>query len=217
MDPALQVALAQPAPWIVGAVEILLPGYALRLLDGAGAVTLNGNVYLGQDPAFGVLNSISTLTESIGEEAPEIEIEILPGDAAAAADLANSTMQGAQVSIIVAVIDPSTGLQIGTPEVEFLGEIDVPTLTIGEGGQRTLNFTVVSVFERLFEVDEGVRASDGWHQSIWPGELGLEFMNGTDKNLYWGAKRPAGQQTSRSGVASIVNNSASSVRNALYR
>lgn len=204
MDPTLQAALAAPAPWIVGGIEMLLPGYALRLLDGAGVVPINGSYYFGEDPTFGVLNSISQLSESLGDEAPEIEIEIYPPDASAAATLANSTMQGAQVAIIVAVIDPTSGLTIGTPEVKFLGEVDVPTLTVAESGQRVLNFTVVSVFERLFEVDEGVRASDGYHQSIWPGELGLSFMTGTDKNLYWGAKRPIGSTLSRSNATAAT-------------
>jgi hypothetical protein len=52
-------------------------------------------------------------------------------------------------------------------------------------------------------VDEGVRASNGYHQSVWPGELGLEYMTGTDKNLYWGAKRPVGSYTARSGSAGV--------------
>lgn len=212
MDPALQTALAQPAPWIVGAIEIMLPGYALRLLDGAGVVTMNGNPFFGEDPTFGVLNSISVLQEATGNEAPEIQIEIYPPDAAASAVLANSTMQGAQVSISVAVIDPATWLTIGVPEVKFLGEVDVPTLEVAEGGQRILTFTVVSVFERLFEVDEGVRASDGYHQSIWPGELGLEYMTGTNKNLYWGAKRPAGSYTARSGLAGMAGMAAQIAR-----
>src|SRR3546814_8022190 len=67
---------------------------------------------------------------------------------------------------------PDKGLIIGQPEVKFLGEIDVPSLTIGEGGQRSLSYTAVSVFERLFATDEGARAQDAWHQSIWPGAKG---------------------------------------------
>jgi hypothetical protein len=100
-------------------------------------------------------------------------------------------MQGSRVTVLVGVVDPATGIAIGTPEVLFLGEIDVPTLRLGEKS-RQVEFTVVSVFERLFEVDEGERASDGFHQSIWPGELGLSLVNGTEEKLWWGAKAPAG-------------------------
>lgn len=197
MDPTLQAALAAPAPWIFGAVEIVLPGYNLRLLDGAGQIAINGNLYQGEDATFGTLASISTLSEDMGDEAPEISIELYPPNASAMATLCNPNMQGSRVTIMVGVVDPASGLIIGQPEVKFLGEIDVPSLTIGENGQRSLSYTAVSVFERLFETDEGARAQDAWHQSIWPGEKGLEFMTGTDKNLYWGAKRPKGQQTQK--------------------
>src|SRR3546814_5461725 len=76
------------------------------------------------------------------------------------ATLGNPNMQGSQVSIFVGAVDPTSGLNIGQPEVKLLGEIDVPSLTIGEGGQRSLSYTAVSVFARLFETDEGARAQD---------------------------------------------------------
>src|SRR3546814_5455757 len=79
--------------------------------------------------------------------------ELYPPNASAMATLCNPNMQGSQVSIFVGAVDPTSGLIIGQPEVKFLGEIDVPSLTIGEGGQRSLSYTAVSVFERLFETD----------------------------------------------------------------
>src|SRR3546814_9053619 len=99
-----------------------------------------------------------------------ISIELYPPNASAMATLCNPNMQGSQVSIFVGAVDPTSGLIIGQPAVKFLGEIDVPSLTIGEGGQRSLSYTAVSVFERLFETDEGARAQAAWHQSIWPGD-----------------------------------------------
>src|SRR3546814_13154231 len=72
-----------PAPWIFGAVEIVLPDYNLRLLDGASELTINGNLYKGEDATFGTLAAISTLSEEIGEEAPEISIELYPPNASA--------------------------------------------------------------------------------------------------------------------------------------
>lgn len=193
-DPVLQAALEADAPYLFGAVEIQFPDYTLRLLDGSGELTIDGNLFAGLDPTFGTLDTISAPEESIGDEAPQIEIGLLPPDASAAAVLANGLMQGSPVKIMLGVFDPTTNSVVGTPEQLFLGEIDVPTLEIGKG-TRSVSYTVVSVFERLFEVNEGERASDGWHQSIWPGELGLNHMTGTDKNLYWMAKRPVPQYT----------------------
>src|SRR3546814_6779142 len=71
-----------------------------------------------------------SLSEEIGEEAPEISIELYPPNASAMATLCNPNIQGSQVSIFVGAVDPTSGLIIGQPEVKFLGEIDVPSLTI---------------------------------------------------------------------------------------
>lgn len=188
-DPVLKAALAGEHVAIFGAIEMQLPGHTLRLLDGSGELVIEGQLYTGIDPVFGVLDSIGTHEEAIGDEAPTLTIGLLPPDASAAATLASALMQGSRVRIMMGVYDPATMTVVGVPEQLFLGEVDVPTFEIGEGGQRTVSYTVVSVFERLFEVREGERASDGWHQSIWPGEKGLEYMTGTDKNLYWMAKR----------------------------
>src|SRR3546814_2856820 len=80
------------APWIFGAVEIVLPDYNLLLLDGASELTINGNLYKGEDATFGTLAAISTLSEEIGEEAPEISIELYPPNASAMATLCNPNM-----------------------------------------------------------------------------------------------------------------------------
>lgn len=192
VDPVLSAALAVDGVYFFAAMKIALPGKNLCLLDGAGQITIGADTYVGQDPDFGAISAIDSISDKDGEEAPELSLTMFPSSAASAATLANANMQGSIVQIICGVMDPATGLPVGTPEVKFLGEIDTVTLSVSEG-RRELEFTIVSVFERLFEVDEGVRASDGWHQSIWPGELGLQYMTGTDKNLYWGGKRPAGQ------------------------
>lgn len=208
MDPALQNALAQPSVLLFGALRIELPNYTLRLLDGAGTVVIDGETYVGLDPSFGTIAAISELAEEIGDSAPEITVTLNPPNVSATAVLSNSDMQGSVAQLMVGAIDPISGLVIGRPETLFLGEIDVPTIGIDRSGARTLEYSIVSVFERLFEVEEGQRASNGWHQSIWPGELGLEFMTGTDVNLYWGAKPPAGS-TAKSRSASAANRGSS--------
>lgn len=197
MDATLKNALAQPAPLLFGALRIELPDYTLRLLDGSAALIINGETYTGLDATFGTISSISELTEEIGDSAPEITVTLFPPDVSATAVLSHPNMQGCVATLMVGAVDATSGTVIGQPEILFIGEIDVPTIGIDESGARTLEYTIVSVFERLFEVEEGQRASNGWHQSIWPGERGLEFMTGTDVNLYWGVKPPLGANTSR--------------------
>lgn len=198
MDASLKNALAQPAPLLFGALKIALPNHTIRLLDGSAVLQIGTEVYAGIDELFGTLGGLSDLSEEIGDESPEVTVTMMPPDVSAAAVLSHPNMQGAVATIMVGAADPMTGAVIGAPEILFIGEIDVPTIGIDESGARTVEFTIVSVFERLFEVEEGQRASNGWHQSIWPGELGLEFMTGTDVNLYWGVKPPKGASTAKS-------------------
>ncbi|MGO4167866.1 hypothetical protein [Novosphingobium sp. YAF33] len=199
MDPTLKNALAQSAVVLFGAVNIQLPSYDLRLLDGAAVVVAEGLTYAGLDPAFGSIADLSELSEETGDAAPEITVTLNPPDLAASAALANPLNQGSTIRVLAGAVDPVTGLTIGQPETLFLGEIDVPTINVDQSGARTVEITAVSVFERLFEVEEGQRASNGWHQSIWPGEKGLEFMTGTNVNLYWGVKPPKSSDLSKGG------------------
>ena len=207
MDPTLKSALAQPSVLLFGALRIALPAYTIRLLDGSGTLQIGGETYVGCDDVFGTIAELSELSEEIGDQAPEITIKLFPPNISAAATLASPDMQGCSVQLLVGAVNMTTGAVIGTPEVVFLGEIDVPTVEIDAQGERSVSFTVVSVFERLFEVEEGQRASNGWHQSIWPGELGLEHMTGTDVNLYWGAKPPQGSGQ-KSGLAGVLQRAA---------
>ena len=203
MDPTLKSALAQPSVLLFGALRIALPAYTIRLLDGSGTLQIGGETYVGCDDVFGTIAELSELSEEIGDQAPEITIKLFPPNISAAATLASPDMQGCSVQLLVGAVNMTTGAVIGVPEVVFLGEIDVPTVEIDAQGERSVSFTVVSVFERLFEIEEGQRASNGWHQSIWPGELGLEHMTGTDVNLYWGAKPPQGGGQ-KSGLAGVL-------------
>lgn len=198
VDPQLQSALSQDGVILFGGVKIAFPSGTVRLLDGAGRVDVAGEIYLGEDPTFGTLDTISVISEADGDTQPELSMTLSPPDSSAAAVLANSDMQGSVVTVLVGAVDQATGLPIGTPEIKFLGEIDVPELVLTKG-ERKIEYTILSVFERLFELEEGVRASDGWHQSIWPGERGLEYMVGTEKSLYWGGTKPVSSGTAVGG------------------
>ncbi|TCM17202.1 hypothetical protein EDF56_106318 [Novosphingobium sp. PhB165] len=211
MDAALKNALAQPTVLLFGALKIELPDYNLCLLDGSASIVIAGETYTGQDPTFGTLSDISELSEEDGDDAPEITVTLYPPSLSATAVLANPSMQGCTATLMVGAADPLTGMAIGTPEILFLGEIDVPTVGTDGTGARTLSFTIVSVFERLFEVEEGQRATNGWHQSIWPGELGLDFMTGTDLNLYWGTKPPKSSATAKSAPVWTLQTAARAV------
>jgi hypothetical protein len=194
LTPQMDAALSAASPTWFGAVRIDLPGYSLRLLDGAGVATFadaspGGGTYRGRDPIYGVLAAIEEISDGVGDEAPALGLTLHPASDAAAADLASPAMQGAPASIFVGAIDRATGLVVPDPELVFVGELDVPTLRSTRHG-RSLELELVSTFERFFADDEGARLADGFHQSLWPGELGLAFVTGVERTVYWGMDAP---------------------------
>lgn len=191
LTPAMDAAVAAPNPVIFGAVQIDLPSYTLRVIDGAATVTFNGGNFVGRDPTYGVLDSVNPIDDGFGDQAPALEFTFLPAKDAAAADLANAGMQGCRIRAWLGVLLRTTGVVVADPCLLFDGELDVPTLTIGKA-KRQLAYACVSAMERLFANDEGIRLSDGWHQSVFPGETGLANMTGIVKKVYWGVAAPNG-------------------------
>ena len=189
LTPAMDVAIGADRALLFVAVEINLPGYDLRLLDGAGEVPLFGHVFRGRDPLYGTLASGESIRDGLGDQAPAVKLTLLPPTSTAAATLASAAMQGSRVRIWLGVLNALTGLPVPDPTVLFDGEIDVPTMKWSMRG-REVEYRVASVFERFFELEEGIRLSDSHHQAIWPGELGLGFVTGVADQVFWGMERP---------------------------
>lgn len=188
--PAVDAALAAPVATIFGALQIELPDYTLRLLSGPAA--LKGapwSSFVGRDPTFGIWAAVADIRDGGGDEAPRISITLFPASDAAAATLAAPNMQGSKVSIWLGVVNPLTGEPIPDPALIFLGSLDVPRLVSGTGS-RQLEYEVASVFEWMFDEEEGRRLADTFHQSIWPGELGFAFVTGVVDQVYWGRQAP---------------------------
>ena len=189
LDPALNAELLKPVVTLFGCIELVLPHATVRLIDGAGFVAFAGRTFSGLDPVYGTIESIDTFADGVDSEDPTLGVTLLPPSNTAAALLADPTAQGGQVSLWVGALNPITGLPVSTPDLRFLGEIDVPTLSV-DRGTRKLKLEVVSVFERFFSDDEGVRLTDAWHQSIWPGETGLAGVTQVQRKLPWGGTAP---------------------------
>jgi len=199
LTPALDTALSGDRALIFGSVEINLPGYDLRLLDGSGVLQVDGQAFFGEDTIYGVLESIDELTDGLGDESPALSINLLPASEASAGQLSSPTFQGSRVRVRVGAVDRLTGISIGD-YLLFDGEIDVPVLTVGQR-RRALALECVSSFERFFDNDEGARLSDSYHQSIWPGETGFANITGIEQTIYWGVANPSG--TVKTGLRGI--------------
>lgn len=189
MTPDLATALAQPAVVMFNAVEIAFPGRTVRLLNGNGRLTLFGNVFSSRDSVFGTLGAIDELEEGSGDEAPSLSIDLHPPAASAPPTICNAAMQGAAVKLWLGAVDPVTGAVV--PDPDLLGDflIDVPILLSSENGRR-VSLQLVSAMERAFDTDRGNALSDAFHQSVWPGERGLEYVTGVAQRIYWGQRAP---------------------------
>lgn len=180
---------AKPAILMFGAVEILLPGYSLRLVDGAGQVTFGGHTFVGRDATYGTLAGLTGYTDGVDDVAPSLTITLMSATLTAQAAVSAPGAQGSQVSIWVGDIDMVTGAVIADPDLAFVGELDVPTWKPGKN-KRTLELAVVSAMDRFFDQDEGARLNNGFHQSIWPGETGFEFVSQVQRQIPWGNDNP---------------------------
>lgn len=202
LSPAMDSALQGLVVTAFCAVKIVLPGGTVRLIDGSGMVTFGSETYTGLDPVYGTLSAIEQINEEIATSAPRARITLMPPDNAAIVALTNPMVQGSAVTIWVGVVDSSTGAVIGTPEAVFVGEIDTSTL-ISSSGNRSLELDIASVWERLFADSEGARLNGFFHKTVYPSELGFDFVVEAKDDPYWGSDgpRPAATATSSgSGV-----------------
>lgn len=190
LSTAMTDALSAPAVRLFVAVKVELPGaVTLRLLDGPGFLTIGGETYTGRDATYGALAALEALDDGVDAEAPSLRLTIDPPSKEAAATLADPGVQGAAVTVWEGVFDPVTGAAVADPDMIFLGEVDTPTLQF-PNRQRRVVYDVASAWERFFEDDEGARLSDAFHQSIYPGEKGMQFVTGVEKQVYWGSNAP---------------------------
>jgi hypothetical protein len=188
-SPAQDTAAQAPAATWFAAIEILYPTFALRLLDGSGFLTLFGNTFVGGDPTYGALQGIESFSDGTADTSPVLKVTLLPPTNTAMAALGSSAAQGSQVSLWVGIVNPVTGLPVSDPDLRFIGSMDVPTIQVAQN-EKTLELVCVSAFEQFFRDDEGVRLCDSWHQSVWPGELGLQFVSAVQVSMPWGSDAP---------------------------
>jgi len=185
LDPTLQTALTADNPLVFFAIEVLYPAFALRLVDGAGTVVLNGNTFVGFDPTYGSMVGPDSWQDGVAAEAPHLTFQIQPPTNTAAAALCNPAAQGSQVSLWFGALNRATGQPIGAPYAAWVGDLDVPTL-VADKGSRIVKIDAESAWDRFFDVDEGLLLTNASHQAFWPGELGLEYVTEIQAQIPWG-------------------------------
>lgn len=172
---------------LTGLVQIDLPERTLRYCDG-GFFEFGGEAFRSSDATFGTIGSLAAMSEGVGDVVPALQMTLLPAGNAAAADLSKPGHQTSRVRFWIAEFDVDTGV-IGSAEVMFDGQIDQTILTVGKG-TKTLDVSVVSLAERLFEGNIGNTLNPTWHKSVWPGETGHDNATGLSKPIAWGVESP---------------------------
>lgn len=206
LDATLDTGLQSQAIRVFTAVQIALPAagpypaYTVNLIDGAGFVSffVNGvsTTFTGEDPTFGVLGTISAVSEAIATEAPRVTITLLPPTSAAVGQLNQPLYQGAPIKLWFGLVNETTGAVIGVPELLFSGRLDTAKTT-AQTNSRIVELDVASVFERMFVAQEGDRLTDRWHQTIHPGETGLRLNNDALQDPMWGAETQSSAVTNQ--------------------
>lgn len=193
MTPEMIAALAAKRKSATGFFEITLPSGTKRILLGSGEVDWDGDTFKGYDSTFGSIVGGDSVAEDAGGQAPNTSITVQVASTADKADIASDAVQLAPVKIWLAAIGVDASnhfIAVPDPELMFDGFIDQATISLDKGKDQ-IDYTLISGFDYFFEDSEGQRLSDAFHQSIWPGELGLSNVSGVTRKIYWGTLGPA--------------------------
>lgn len=178
---------------LAGLMKIELPAHTVRLCDG-GRIIWGLESYTAQDSVFGSIAGMEPLTEGVGDEVPALQISLLPSDGVAVSELSQPGYQTSRVRFWIAEFNPATAQVIGTPALQFDGQLDQTILKVSKSA-RELGISVVSTAERLFNKADGNTLSPTFRRSVWPGEAGDDEATGLSIPVAWGVESPNGAST----------------------
>lgn len=172
-----------------GLVEISLPDATLRICDG-GYVNWGADQFDAEDPDFGTIGDMEAIDEGTGDDLPALGLTFLPKTVEAAAILSQPEFQGCRFRSWTAEVDIDTFEVVGTPSLEFDGQVDMTDL-VTDRGSCELEMTVVPAAERLFLINEGNNLSPRFHKILFPGETGEDNAIGIGVGVAWGTALPS--------------------------
>ena len=173
-----EVTTAQLSPILLASLSFSTP---VHLWTGYGSLVYNSTTYLG----LGTLGTISPVEETTDLAARGITLK-LSGVPTANVSLAlTEEYQGRECSILFGALSPTAGTLISSPVTVFAGRMDV--MQIADDGQTAE--IIMTAESRLmdFKRPREVRYTDEEQQSLFAGDVGLEFVNDIqEKAIYWG-------------------------------
>ena len=191
MDTNLKAALASSAPSFTVLRAELPDGegtYVLRFVQ-AGQVQIGAESYVDEDARFGAIESVSSISEGVDAQASNAHF-ILRGAADAGVQmLASPRSQRSPVTIHQGAVDEATGAVIGT-ELLFRGELNY-SVVVADETARLIRVELITEEARQLEPNHERRLSHTFHQSVWPGELGLIHVTGVTQKDFWRVRKPS--------------------------
>ena len=173
-----EVTTAQLAPVLLASLSFSTPVF---LWSGYGNLVYNSTTYLG----LGTLGTISPLEETTDLAARGLTLR-LSGVPTANVSLAlTENYQGRECSIMFGALSPTAGTLIASPVTVFAGRMDVMQIT-DDGNTAEITMTAESKLMD-FKRPREIRYTDEEQQQLFPGDVGLEFVNDIqEKAIYWG-------------------------------
>ena len=161
-------------------------GGTVYLTDSYRTITWNGNTYL----AFGYFLGFTQLTETRELQITQAQVQLSAVDQVWVAFLLNRQYIGRQLTVRKAFLDANEAV-IVDPFPILIGQMDAPLVSEDPtSGQCTIGLQVVSYGVDI-EAPAGIHTNMGEHQSLFPGDLGLQFAAQTaalagGRLVYWG-------------------------------
>ena len=194
-SPAMDAALGLSFVPDFVAVEVQLPFYTLRLIDGASQLDmpvpdlLTGvevmATFRGEDPTYGTMGGMDATTEGLGTSAPTMRMVVRCPTLAAAAQLNLPTNQDANVRMWYGVLNAETGAVVGV-DLLFWGWLNQPRFA-SAANQRDVEMDISSAMELLFSNEEGQRLNHQTLTKAFPGARGCEYVSDIERALPWGS------------------------------
>lgn len=162
----------------------------LRLWNGTGNLTYDGNTYLGN----GWFQGVNPNNETGAIEATGVELLLAGVPQSLISLILNNPIQGAAGNFYIGFLD-SSGDLVADPYLYFAGKLDVPTLE-EDPEKPSISITYES---RLVDLDRPreFRYTDESQKTFYPTDRGLEYLIYLqDYDGFWGSdkvviKKPA--------------------------
>lgn len=177
------------AVWLTQIVRLTTDDFTLRLTTG-GPVRWGSELFVQRDRTYGTIADLPSFEDGIDSQTTRSDLGFYPDNSTVMAAMADRKHQGSLIEVYDCALNGDTGLLMGEPDLLFRGETDLARIVIGE--RTELIWECDTEDALLNEPNEHRRLSDPFHQSVWPGELGLIHVTGLGRKIYWRANAPSG-------------------------